>query len=512
MRNLIIRSILKGWGKFFMECQNIRYTYKNLAFAIVNLSTMLDILKIENPHIILIGKNSFNWIVVYLTAIIKGIPLTLIPSTFDDTYKSSYINDSLGNIVISDDFKSFKPLSNRFVNVFIKLDDFQLWYIRKSAIDYPMKKMGKWHQLYDIKNNSITPELFEKFKGELKHDNFHVYSYTAGVSNPPSRVMNDTSLILRVMKGMERQLLKAKLRKKNISIQADFASFHAITFLPVLGITGQITDVGANAVIAGTDYYESMWDYTVSFMTEKQSMYLERWFVTRWINTIRLRKEYRKYFLGLDEKLFILNDETHTRLKPNLQRIGFEVFSTYGTAQSGQLVAINGRVIKDVKIRIDTANPEKNPGNLLVTVPTGSLAQQMHITGDVAYIGKNSELIIHGKRSAQIITPSQQIIYPEEIENGVRAYELVDQCIVFEHESEGIVLGASFKQFAIDARGMTMAEVELLLNEIKEDINGVLPTELNLDTSVLLARPVKTNEQGKIIRWYYKHTPLELGL
>ena len=55
-----------------MEDRGWRSQYKDLAFAIVNLSTMLDVLKIKDPHIILIGKNSYNWIVVYLTALIKS--------------------------------------------------------------------------------------------------------------------------------------------------------------------------------------------------------------------------------------------------------------------------------------------------------------------------------------------------------------------------------------------------------------------------------------------------------
>ena len=75
MKNLIIDRIIKAWNKAVMIDESIAYTYSKLAFEIINLSTMLDTLKIKNPRICLSASNSFEWIIVFLTALIKGIPI-----------------------------------------------------------------------------------------------------------------------------------------------------------------------------------------------------------------------------------------------------------------------------------------------------------------------------------------------------------------------------------------------------------------------------------------------------
>ena len=59
---------------------------------------------------------------------------------------------------------------------------------------------------------------------------------------------------------------------------------------------------------------------------------------------------------------------------------------------------------------------------------------------------------------------------------------------------------------------MTKATTQLLLEDIKENLNEALPAEINIDSVVLLPKLRPTNEQGKIIRFYYQHTPQELGL
>jgi len=86
MKNIIISLIIKFWDRTFIKRSPYHsYTYNRLAFEIANLSTMIDCLKIQNPKIALCGKNSFEWIVIFLTAIIKDIPIVLINTKYSNT-------------------------------------------------------------------------------------------------------------------------------------------------------------------------------------------------------------------------------------------------------------------------------------------------------------------------------------------------------------------------------------------------------------------------------------------
>jgi len=429
MKNLVILTILKFWDRIFLQRTTGYFTFKRLAFEIANLSTMLDVLKLENPHIILSGKNSFNWIVVYLTALIKRIPLTLISHRYDIERKLSYINESRANIIFMDLEHYFVPIKNVHILFGINLNNFDLKYARHRIILNAEKKFHKWTNLNktELIDRKVSQKFFKEFKSPNYDKSSYVTCFTSGVNNSPIPTICTERTILRAAKGMTRKLCKLGLRKKKIIVKTDFNFFSSVTFLPIMAVGGTIMlikDETVKAIMANTQWYEELWDYVAEFMTERWRMYCERWLISKWINTIKLKKEFKLVMGNNLEKFIILNDETHFRLKRNLKRLGYEVISTYGTTKTAQLISIDNQLIKGTKIGINSENPTKLPGHLLVEVfLLRSFAKMWSKTMDMCSIGKDSELIVHGRKESKIITPDQHVIYPERLEKIVRSHE-----------------------------------------------------------------------------------------
>lgn len=512
MKNLIILLILKFWDRILLVDKYREYTYKDLAFKITNLSTMLDVLKISNPHIALVGHNSFGWIIVYLTALIKGIPITLISPKYSDTQINSAINNSNSNILFSENIHTNTTKTpNILANVMYDSFGFDLVYLKWSEIKSCDKKIRKWEKLDSIPYGHIKENTFNSFKDDYEVP-FITYIYSSGVENAPiAYPINQRTLII-ATKGMVKALSKNKLRLKEILVTADFNFFPTVTFLAIMGVGGTIKlsrKIGIEenkAVIGPTQWYEDMWDDVAAFMKEKNRRWIERWYLTKWLNTIGLKYEFTKEFPNVDT-FIILNDETHVRLKDNLKRIGYNVLSTYGTAQHGQLIAINGQLIKHMKIHINSPSPTKVSGVLKAYATVGEFSIAAQDTGDIASIGPNSELIIHGRQKSMIITESGYTIMPDKREKIIRAHELIKDAIVLKTPDKLIVLKIQFNEAVFSAENKTYGIGMNIANEIMDELNYNLPEEVQIDeVDIISNNDVIKNEQGKLRRFFY--TPM----
>jgi acyl-CoA synthetase (AMP-forming)/AMP-acid ligase II len=517
MKNLLISSIVKAWNKPFMWSGIYESTYSDLAFEIVNLSTMLDSLKIKDPRIILSAKNSFAWVVVYLTAIIKDIPLTLISPTYSSWRRSSYINQCEGNILFTDD-DNRDITGNVYLNAAIGIEEtkgYKLYRYHLHPFLYRYHKIKnvpkKWRTLNDIFPREISVKLFEKFKDKTHKwsNTFSLGTYSAGVNSEPKLCILGDRTLYQASQGMVRKLCSMELTKKPIYVRLDFSFFSAISILTIIGGRGTIalTMFGERrnkikGIIANTQYFENMWDYLAPFMAMKTHQWLEKWQITKWLNTIKLKKWFKEEIPENCETFFIINDETRSRLKDNLKRIGYKVISTYGIAETGQLISIDGQLIRGVEVKFTGLHPATIPSNLLVRTSNNLLLK----TGDVATMGPNSKLIIHGRKDNKIITDDMFTIYPEKIERVLLSNEIIEQAFLTKMGDQ-LILFIYFNQTKMNMAKMSYDKGEILVEQIKDEINDYLPDGININRAEQLVEKLAENEQGKIIRYFYNHTP-----
>jgi len=523
MRELLINRIIKAKDRIFMEDDYRAYTYRQLAFEILNLSTMIDTLKIPNPRICLSASNSFEWVVVFLTALIKSIPVYLVPQSFTAEHKytiTTRYNLNLLFVSDSDEQKGHMMSTNNFTCALIRMstvEGYVLDYVNPFRIKNIEKKRNKWVRLNaidhrEIKNGAILLDLISK---NINHTykNCNLWLFTSGVNSHPELKMIFPETMRRTVRGMSTKLEELNLKKCSFSIETDLNWFVLQTLLPIIVLEGTVvlTRHQANgekigAIFANTNWFEEMWDYVAIGQTEKQRRQFEKWLLTKWINTIRLKKEFKAEFGGTDKIFIILNDETHFKLKKNLQRIGYKVISTYGTTKF-QLISIDEKLIQGVNIKLDAHKPGPWPAELQVTEKFGGL-DQFRTTGDMAIMGPNSELQILGRKDDRIYSANGSMYNPNKIERIVRSDEFIKQALLIQYDNK-IVLLIRFKTFIMDALAKTSADVVKMAKEIKDNINSYLPEEEQIDGVTSYPKPLDVNEQGKIIRHFYNDTPVD---
>ena len=72
-----------------------------------------------------------------------------------------------------------------------------------------------------------------------------------------------------------------------------------------------------------------------------------------------------------------------------------------------------------------------------------------------------------------------QNIYPEEIEDKVLSYTPFDECVVVQR-GEKLVCLAYITDAAVEAKGISREEVAKNIDQIRNDVNAVLPKYANI--------------------------------
>lgn len=182
---------------------------------------------------------------------------------------------------------------------------------------------------------------------------------------------------------------------------------------------------------------------------------------------------------------------------------GFPYITGYGLSESAPILTVSpvgnqragsaGKVVKDVKIRIDDPDPESGIGEIVATGPNVMLGYYKNeeatkntftedgwlITGDRGYIDKDGYLFIKGRSKNLIVGPSGENIYPEEIEFHISQNNFVLEALVYESEGR-IVARVHLDYDAIDKElgtskmdeGEASKIIQNILEDIKKNVNA----------------------------------------
>ncbi|MDE7388160.1 MAG: AMP-binding protein, partial [Muribaculaceae bacterium] len=137
-----------------------------------------------------------------------------------------------------------------------------------------------------------------------------------------------------------------------------------------------------------------------------------------------------------------------------LRSVRFPVTVGYGMTECGPLIAYEywdrtkagscGRPVDRMKVKIDSPDPARIPGEILVKGPnlmTGyyknpkATAEVMTAdgwmrTGDIGTIDSDSFIFLRGRSKSMILGPSGQNIYPEEIEQKLNGMPMIAESLV----------------------------------------------------------------------------------
>ena len=218
-----------------------------------------------------------------------------------------------------------------------------------------------------------------------------------------------------------------------------------------------------------------------------------------------------------------LNKEIETFLKS----IGFRYTVGYGMTECGPLIAYEpwktfkpgsvGRAIDRVNIKIDSADPERETGEILVGGTNNMLGYYKNPaataevmmpdgwmrTGDLGITDKDGFLYIRGRSKALILSSSGQNIYPEEVESILNNVPYVSESLVVQKQDK--LIGLVYPEWErAEKEDISEQELQNLMNQQLETVNQQLPNYSKLAEIRLQKENFEKTPKQSIKRFLYQ--------
>lgn len=211
-----------------------------------------------------------------------------------------------------------------------------------------------------------------------------------------------------------------------------------------------------------------------------------------------------------------------------LCRIGFPLTVGYGMTECGPLLTYAppsatrphtvGRIVDRMEIKIDSPDPEKIPGNILVkgaNVMQGYYKNQKATdevfpgndgwmnTGDMGTVSKDGLISISGRSKTMILGPSGQNIYPEEIEQKINNMPYVAESLVIDDHGKLVALIVPDMDAAA-AKGLKSGDIEKIMDQNIREVNKNLEAYSRLGSHRLMDKEFEKTPKRSIKRFLYQ--------
>ncbi|MBO5870329.1 MAG: AMP-binding protein [Clostridia bacterium] len=514
-------------------------TFKEFQTETFWLGTALNSLGLAKGHIGCAAENSYNWILVYLTALQSEGVFCPIDKELPDSDLINVVHGGDDEIVFCDKKReeNFKRIRDQLPNVkyFICFDREE----DEGEFLSFAKLFAKGKELYENGDRSYC-EMKTADMQALK-----MLIYTSGTTGLAKGVMlSEHNLVSLVHYGLK----LASIREVGLSVLPYHHSYEAVAGILVAihrHSTLCIND-SLKRIVKNLALYKPSYMYVVPALIEvlyrRMNASIEEKGKTKTIKiAIKLSRFLRAIGIDARRKIFA---ELHNALGGNLVKlvcggaplraeiadffddIGILVTNGYGITECSPLVSVNTDFINDPKtigfpmecidVRIDDPN-EDEEGEICVKGDIVMLGYYKNEeataevftedgyfrTGDYGKINKKGQIIITGRKKNIIILGNGKNIYPEELEDYIGSIPYVLENIVYASRDEVGTEAALAVQCVLADEVLEGANMEELQAKLKHDVFNVLselPTYKQINNVIIRETPFVKTTTNKIRR------------
>lgn len=237
-------------------------------------------------------------------------------------------------------------------------------------------------------------------------------------------------------------------------------------------------------------------------------------------------KKMRHSFGDNFEEIILGGAAVNPEVEKFFHRMHFPFTVGYGMTECGPIITYShwnkskvgssGRPV-GCKIRIDSPNPEKIPGEVQVKGKNVFLGYYKNEeatkasftedgwfrTGDMGVIKKNGYLYLKGRSKCMILSPNGQNIYPEELEAVINSVQYVVESLVV--EDRGLLTAIIYPDYAAAADdGIEKEDLEGKLVGCLPEINSQLPLYAQIRKVEFLQEDFERTPKRSIKRYLYQ--------
>ena len=534
-----------------MAGDKLAYRYRGIGEGIVDvtynefqndtfyLGTALNSLGLASGHIGCAAENSYQWIVVYLTALKSEGVFCPIDKELPDSDLINIIDGGDDEVVFCD--KKREEAMRRIRESIPRVKAFICFDREEDDGEYLSYKklMAKGKELYDAGDRTYC-DMKTADMNALK-----MLIFTSGTTGLAKGVMlSEHNIISLVHYGLG----LATIREVGLSVLPYHHSYEAVAGI-LVAIHNKSTlciNDSLKRVVKNLALYKPQYMYVVPALLEvvyrRMNASIEEKGKTKTIKlAIKLSRFLRSIGIDARRKIF---KELHAALGGNLEKIvcggaplrpeiadfyediGILVTNGYGITECSPLVSVNTDFINDPKtvgfpmgcvdVRIDDPN-EDEEGEICVKGDIVMLGYYKmpeataevftedgyFRTGDYGKINKKGQILITGRKKNIIILGNGKNIYPEELEAYIGSIPYVLENIVYGLRGEDGKEDSLAVQCILDPEYMKSGDIETLTQTLKHDIFEklkILPTYKQINNVFIREIPFVKTTTNKIRR------------
>lgn len=517
--------------------------YSDMATTIAKLHLFFDSLDLKpGVKIALCGKDSIDWVLVYMATVTYGGVIVPILSEFNPVDITHIVNHSEAELffVTGSIWESIDPEALLNVRGVVCLDDMSVRYEKAGSDVSRARRLltRRFNRLYPSGYLATNVKYAERDNSEVVEIN-----YTSGTTGFSKGVMlAGESLAGNVSFGMN-----TKLHFRNSRALAFLPLAHAygcaFDLLTPLAVGSHVTllgkipspriiikalnEVRPNLVICVPLILEKIYKNQILPMISKGTM---RWtlavpFLDSYIYS-KIRKKLVDAFGGEFEQVIVGGAPLNHEVEEFLYKIKFPFTVGYGMTECGPLVSYShwkdfvpgssGRTLPGMETVVLSSDPENVPGEICVRGPhvmkgyfknkeatTAVLDEDgwLH-TGDMGTRSADGTIFLRGRSKTMILTASGQNIYPEEIEAKLNNMPFVAESLVVERDGKLVALVYPDYE-ALDKFDVSVANLDPTMENVRKELNKIVAPYEQITKIVPMPTEFEKTPKRSIKRFLY---------
>jgi long-chain acyl-CoA synthetase len=518
------------------------FTYSQVADQIARLHILFERNGVkEGDKIALIGKNSANWAIVYLSVVTYGAVIVPILPEFktDDIHHIVNHSDSILFFTGDQAFQTLNPEQMPLLQAILSVTDFMPKFSRSNNWTEDCPNIDSlFQQKYP---DGLTPEKI-KFRS-VSNNNLAVISYTSGTTGFSKGVMlTHNSLAANIRFARNNMPLTAGDKIVSFLPLAHaygvafeflfpFSLGCHITFLtksPSPQIVMQaFSEIRPRLILSVPLIIEKIYKKQLLPIISKPAMkiLLNIPLVNRFLFK-KIRQKLCEVFGGNFHEVVVGGAAFNFQAEAFLRKIKFPITIGYGMTECGPLISYSawnstklysaGKSVDSLEVKIDSFDPYSIVGEILVkgenvmlgyyknTEATKAAIDEdgwLH-TGDQGIIDKEGNIYIKGRSKTMILGSSGQNIYPEEIESLLGNKDGIGEALIIEDKGHLVALIYPDYDY-LESNQLSAGNLRELYDGYILDINRRLPTFMNVARYVIHTTEFEKTPKRSIKRFLY---------
>lgn len=553
MDKIRIENFVKIYERSFIENWNLpalteyvsgrSLTYADLATSVAKIHSIFDSIGMKRgAKVAVCGKDSINWVLLYMSTVTYGAVIVPILSEFNPVDVTHIVNHSEAELLFISDsiWEHIDPEALLNVRGVIRLDDFHLLFERGND------ELARALRLLNRRFRRLYPDGYTSehvLYPDVPNSEVVEINYTSGTTGFSKGVMlTGENLAGNVCFGMETML--------------HFRSSRALAFLPLahaygcafdmltpLAVGSHVTllgktpsprilikalsEVRPNLVICVPLILEKIYKNQILPLISKGTM---RWtlavpFLDSYIYS-KIRKKLVDAFGGEFEEVIVGGAPLNHEVEDFLHKIKFPFTVGYGMTECGPLISYthwkefipgsSGRTLPTMESKIDSEDPENIPGEIYVRgtnvmkgyyknpEATSAVLDKdgwLH-TGDMGTRSSDGTLFLRGRSKTMLLSSSGQNIYPEEIEAKLNNMPFVAESLVVDRD--GRLVALVYPDYdALDRFDVSIADLDSTMENIRKELNKLVAPYERITKIILMPNEFEKTPKRSIKRFLY---------